>query len=112
MDGGFKNAIAASIAGGLLGGIVALPLSSFICCSLLWPEMNLCGVPALIFGVPAGILIGSFAGAFFVIASRKNGSPADMLEFRRTWVLIFSLIVGLGGTISVIIWAALYFSGR
>ena len=35
-----------------------------------------------------------------------------MRDFHRSYMLTIWLIVGIGGTISVIIWAALYFSGR
>jgi hypothetical protein len=40
-----------------------------------------------------------------------DGMRKDMREFHRTYMLTIWLFVGFCGTIGVILWAALYFSG-
>jgi hypothetical protein len=44
---------------GLLGGAVAYELAAIAACNWLWPESNLCGLPAVLFAFPAGVVGGA-----------------------------------------------------
>lgn len=53
----------AIVIGSLIGGIVGYELTALVCCLILFPGSNLCGLPAVIIGGPVGLVVGGFAGA-------------------------------------------------
>ena len=60
----------------LLGAHIGLQLAYFpsalVACSLLWPNSNLCGLPAVFVAFPIGIIGGAIAG--WMIARRTIAS--------------------------------------
>ena len=65
------------IGSSLLGAMIGLVLSYFagvlVTCGLLFPESNLCGLPAVFTAVPLGIVAGAIAG--WLIARRLLAAP-------------------------------------
>jgi hypothetical protein len=59
-----KRTLAITI-GALVGGIGGYFLTAFVCCHILCPESNLCGLPAVFVGAPLGFSGGWIAGAFW-----------------------------------------------
>jgi hypothetical protein len=61
----------------LLGAIVGMVVSYFAgasaACGLLWPESNLCGLPAVFVALPLGIVAGAIVG--WLIARRLVAAP-------------------------------------
>jgi hypothetical protein len=55
----------------LVGGFAGYMLTMFLCCFVLYPESNLCGLPAVFIGGPAGLVIG------WLFGSRLTRVPPD-----------------------------------
>ena len=55
----------------LIGGIVGYMMTVFLCCLVLFPGSNLCGLPAVFLGGPAGLVIG------WLVGSRLTRVPPD-----------------------------------
>jgi hypothetical protein len=56
--------ILAIVIGSLIGGIVGYELTALIFCMILFPESNLCGLPAVFIGGPVGVVAGGIAGVY------------------------------------------------
>ena len=55
----------------VLGAFAAYLITAAICCYLLMPNSNLCGLPAALFGAPIGFIVGGIAGLRHARPPRK-----------------------------------------
>jgi hypothetical protein len=55
--------ILAIVIGALVGGYGVGWLTALVCCTILFPDNNLCGLPAAFIGAPAGLVAGGITGA-------------------------------------------------
>jgi hypothetical protein len=60
----------AIIIGGAAGAVICYFVSAFVMCTWIWPESNLCGLPAMLIAGPIGFVAGG------VIATWLTGRPS------------------------------------
>jgi len=58
--------IAVKIVAAILGALVGLSAfyygAAYTACFVLWPQSNLCGLPAALFAAPLGAIVGAVGG--------------------------------------------------
>ena len=58
------------LVGAFLGFIVFYFPAAYVACQWMWPGSNLCGLPAMMYVAPVGIVAGGVVGGW--LARRKN----------------------------------------
>jgi hypothetical protein len=78
--------------GAVIGGIVGYELTALLCCLILFPGSNLCGLPAVFIGGPVGVVAGGFAGGY-------------MSSYRFSLRTMFVAITVAAVVLGLIVWA-------
>jgi hypothetical protein len=58
------------IGGALAGGVIGYWVGAYVMCTWIWPESNLCGLPAVFIAGPIGLVVGG------VIAAWQTARPS------------------------------------
>ncbi len=97
--------IAGALIGAIYGGACGYYASATLACSVLWPQSNLCGLPAMFIGAPLGAVAGAAA---VLLVAHRFGPRLIVLCRGDSWMrttLLFALAAQVGiSAISLLDW--------